>query len=94
MLHITRELSEQIKLGESTTLTVLQLLPGKIILQLEAPGVQISAPIQQGRNYDFEVDKCNVTVRLNRVVRGVAFMSFDAPRALRIINAERLGNGA
>lgn len=90
MLHLTRRLSEQIKVGEDTMLTVQQLFAGKIVLQLAAPGVEIEAPIWQGRNYDFHVDKCNVTVRLNKVVRGVAFLSFDAPRSLPIINAERI----
>lgn len=91
MLHLTRKINEQIRLGEDTTITVVQMLPQRVIVTLIAPGTEITAPIERGRFYDFEVDGENVTVQLQTVVRGECRLSFAAPRSIRIVNAERLG---
>lgn len=90
MLYLTRKLNEQIRIGKVTTLTVMELLPGKIILRMESPGIDISAPIVRGHRYAVEIDSHNVSVQLETVVRGECRLGFDAPRSVRIINAERL----
>jgi sRNA-binding carbon storage regulator CsrA len=88
MWHSTRKLQQQIRIGKDTVLTVLELLPGKVVLKLEAPGVAIDAPVERGRVYDFEVDGQNCQLLLTRVVRGVAFLSLEAPRTVRFQNLE------
>lgn len=89
MLELKRRVGQQVVIANDYKLTVIGMDASSVRLQLQAPGLDLTAPIRCGRSYEFDVNGSIVSVELRSIDRGEAALAFEAPRFVTIERPER-----
>jgi sRNA-binding carbon storage regulator CsrA len=93
LLRLKRKLGEGVRLAQSVDLTVIRLGTVDLTVLLHPIGVQHGTEFVVSRDAPLviHVGRSNVEVTLTKIDRGEADLGFEAPRAVEIQRAERLG---
>lgn len=84
MLFISRNLHEQIRIGDAITLTLTACRSREVTVRLKGQSFDIIAPLYCGRAYNVDVNGANVVIELLKVARDQARFGFIAPAHVRI----------
>ena len=90
MLELKRKALQAVQIGQTVTMTVLELDEPIVRVRIDVEDASVLAPLTVGRTYRAEVDGSPVEVQLARIDRGEAVFRFEAERHLLINRAERV----
>lgn len=91
MLELKRRLSQAVRIGTRTVVTVIAVEeePQRAVLRIREFRTAVSVPLVPGEICEAHVDGHPLKIHLRSVERGEAVLGFDAPRELPVDRAEK-----